>query len=257
MHNYEGNHHPAHEHSASLGTGLTYITQITLTHEHMFRRRFWISTLISIPVLLDSQAVQGWVGFGMPAFSGSQWVTPVFSVAVSLYGGLPFLSMAVPEIRGRRPGMMLLISLAISTAFLYSLATLVLPGTTPFFWELVTLIDIMLLGHWIEMRSIRQASGALDELAKLMPDEAGKILDSGETETVSVHSLKQADRILVRPGASVPADGEVIDGELQRQRVDDDGGSFATGREVAWIRAGHRRHDQRRWELARTGDSHR
>ncbi len=212
MQNHEGNHHPAHEHSNSRHGAHEHHADHT-DHEHMFRRRFWISTLISIPVLLYSQAVQGWVGFGMPAFSGSQWVTPVFSVAVFAYGGLPFLSMAVPEIRGRRPGMMLLISLAISTAFLYSLATLVLPGTTPFFWELVTLIDIMLLGHWIEMRSIRQASGALDELAKLMPDEAEKILDSGETETVSVHSLKQADRILVRPGASVPADGEVIDGE--------------------------------------------
>ncbi len=182
-------------------------------HEHMFRRRFWISTLISIPVLIFSQTIQGWLGFSMPAFTGSTWITPIFSIAVFAYGGLPFLKMAVPEIQNRRPGMMLLISLAIGVSFIYSLATLILPGTTPFFWELVTLIDIMLLGHWIEMRSIRQASGALDELAKLMPDTAERIVEGGETETVPVHTLAQGERVLVRPGGSVPADGTVVEGE--------------------------------------------
>jgi len=102
----------------------------------------------------------------MPAFAGSNWVAPAFSVIVFLYGGVPFLQLALPELRSRQPGMMVLISLAISVALVYSLATLVLPGTEPFFWELVTLIDIMLLGHWLEMRSVRQASGALDELAR-------------------------------------------------------------------------------------------
>jgi len=182
-------------------------------HEQMFRRRFWVSSLISVPVLLYSEAIQGWLRFVMPAFPGSAWITPVFSVFVFAYGGIPFLRMAVPEIRNRRPGMMLLISLAISVAFVYSLATLILPGTEAFFWELVTLIDIMLLGHWIEMRSVRQASGALDELAKLMPDTAERITEGGETEEVSVSELAEGDRLLVRPGASIPADAEVIDGE--------------------------------------------
>jgi Cu2+-exporting ATPase len=213
MQNHETvNHHAAHEHSVSEHEAHEHHADHT-GHEQMFRRRFWVSSLISVPVLLYSQAVQGWLGCGMPAVPGSEWITPVFSVAVFAYGGLPFLNMAVPEIRNRQPGMMLLISLAISVAFIYSLATLILPGTTAFFWELVTLIDIMLLGHWIEMRSIRQASGALDELAKLMPDTAERILDNGETETVSVPSLKQGDRVLVRPGASVPVDGDVLEGE--------------------------------------------
>ncbi|HEX9798272.1 MAG TPA: copper-translocating P-type ATPase [Anaerolineales bacterium] len=182
-------------------------------HETMFRRRFWISTLLSIPVLLFSPTVQNWLGFSMPSFPGSQWITPLFSVIVFGYGGIPFLQMALPEIRSRRPGMMLLISLAISVAFVYSLATLILPGTEPFFWELVTLIDIMLLGHWIEMRSVRQASGALDELAKLMPDTAERINDQEQIEQVPVSELKAGDRLLVRPGASVPADGQVVEGQ--------------------------------------------
>ena len=132
---------------------------------------------------------------------------------VFFYGGLPFLKMAVPELKNRQPGMMTLISLAISVSFLYSLATLFLPGQADFFWELVTLIDIMLLGHWIEMRSVRQASGALNALAKLMPDTAERIRPDGSTETVAANQLHNGDRLLVRPGASIPADGEVVEGE--------------------------------------------
>ncbi len=179
----------------------------------MFRRKFWISTLLSIPVLLYSETLQGWLGFTAPAFPGSAWITPVFSVIVFAYGGLPFLKMAVPEVRQRKPGMMTLISLAISVAFVYSLTTLLLPTGKAFFWELVTLIDVMLLGHWIEMRSVRRASRALDELAKLMPDTAERILSDGETEEVKVSELQEGDLVLVRPGASVPADGEVVEGE--------------------------------------------
>ncbi|MGD8487591.1 MAG: copper-translocating P-type ATPase, partial [Anaerolineae bacterium] len=134
---------------------------------------------------------------------------------VFLYGGIPFLQMAVPELRNRKPGMMTLISLAIVVAFVYSLASLFLPGQTGFFWELVTLIDIMLLGHWIEMRSVRQASGALNELAKLMPDTAERVLPEGDTEEVPVAELEQDDLVLVRPGGSVPADGEVEEGESE------------------------------------------
>ena len=181
-------------------------------HEEMFRKRFWVSLALSIPVLLYSPIVQELLGFRMPAFPGSDWIEPVFSVIIFLYGGVPFIQMALPELRNRQPGMMTLISLAISVAFVYSLAALVIPGEMGFFWELVTLIDIMLLGHWIEMRSVRQASGALNELAKLMPDTAERVRPGGETETVPVDQLRSGDLVLVRPGASVPADGEVVEG---------------------------------------------
>jgi len=181
-------------------------------HEQMFRRKFWISSLLSIPVLLFSPTIQTWLGYSLPAFPGSQWITPIFSVIVFIYGGLPFIKLAIPELKQRQPGMMTLISMAISVAFVYSLAALFMPTGTTFFWELVTLIDIMLLGHWIEMRSIRQASGALNELAKLMPDTAERIGQNGETKTVSVDELQKGDLVLVRPGASVPADGEVEEG---------------------------------------------
>jgi P-type Cu2+ transporter len=182
-------------------------------HEQMFRQRFWVSLLLSIPVLLYSEMIQMWLGFTMPAFPGSQLIVPVLSVIIFAYGGLPFLQMAVPELRNRQPGMMTLISLAITVAFVYSLAAQFLLQGDTFFWELVTLIDIMLLGHWLEMRSVRQASGALDALAKLMPDTAERERPDGSTEEVPVSQLRGGDLLLVRPGASVPADGEVERGE--------------------------------------------
>ncbi len=184
-------------------------------HEEMFKRRFWVSLVLSIPVLLYSPTIQGWLGFTAPAFPGSRWITPLFSVIIFAYGGVPFLQMARPEVRRRQPGMMTLISLAISVAFIYSLAALFIGTDTGFFWELVTLIDVMLLGHWIEMRSVRQASGALDELAKLMPDTAERILPDGRTEEVPVTALQPGDLVLVRPGASIPADGQVEAGESE------------------------------------------
>jgi len=121
--------------------------------------------------------------------------------------------MAIPELRNRQPGMMTLISLAISVAFVYSWAAVFIAPGTGFFWELVTLIDVMLLGHWLEMRSVRQASGALDELARLMPDTAERIRPDGDTEEVAVSRLRVGDLVLVRPGASIPADGRVVEGE--------------------------------------------
>jgi Cu2+-exporting ATPase len=182
-------------------------------HEQMFRNRFWICLVLTIPVLLYSPMIQQWLGFSMPKFPGSQWITPAFSVIIFFYGGLPFLRMARPEIQNRRPGMMTLISLAIFVAFVYSVFALFLPTGSSFFWELVTLIDIMLLGHWLEMRSIRQASGALNELAKLMPDTAERIKEDGSIEEVKASQLMNGDLVLVRPGASVPADGHVEEGE--------------------------------------------
>jgi len=116
-------------------------------HEQMFRRRFFVSMLLSIPVLLYSEMLQGWLGFSVPAFTGSEWINPVFAVVVFAYGGVQFLRMAAPELKDRSPGMMTLISMAISVAFVYSLASVFFPTESAFFWELVTLIDIMLLGH--------------------------------------------------------------------------------------------------------------
>ena len=182
-------------------------------HENMFRTRFWWSLLLTVPVLLFSSALQSWLGFSMPAFPGSYWISFIFSLVIFGYGGLPFLKMAVPEIKDRKPGMMTLISLAISVALIYSLLAQLTNIGEGFFWELVTLIDIMLLGHWLEMRSVRQASGALNELAKLMPDTAERIKEDGSIESVPATSLRTGDLLLVRPGASVPADGEVTEGE--------------------------------------------
>jgi P-type Cu2+ transporter len=181
-------------------------------HEAMFRTRFWWSLLLSIPVLVYSEMIQHWLGFRPPAFPGSEWVPFVFSVVIFAYGGMPFLSMALPELRNRAPGMMTLISLAISVAFVYSVVAQLFNLGEDFFWELVTLIDIMLLGHWLEMRSVRQASGALNELAKLMPDTAERIHHGDMTESVPVSALQTGDLVLVRPGASIPADGEVVEG---------------------------------------------
>lgn len=181
-------------------------------HEQMFRNRFWVSLVLTIPVLLFSPMIQEWFGFAMPEFTGSSLIGPAFAIAIFAYGGVPFLQMAVPEVQNRKPGMMTLISLAITVAFAYSLFAAVSGTSMGFFWEMATLIDIMLLGHWLEMRSVRQASGALNELAKLMPDTAERITENGNTEEVNVAELHKGDVVLVRPGASVPADGEIIEG---------------------------------------------
>ncbi len=180
-------------------------------HERMFRDRFWVSLVLTVPVLLFSPMVQNWLGFSMPSFSGDRWVGPGFAILIFFYGGLPFLQMAVPELKSRKPGMMTLISLAITVAFVYSVFAMFVAPESGFFWEMATLIDIMLLGHWVEMRSVRQASGALDALAKLMPDTAERITPEG-VEEVAVHELREGDLLLVRPGASIPADGVVEEG---------------------------------------------
>jgi Cu2+-exporting ATPase len=182
-------------------------------HEGIFRSRFWISLVLSVPVILFSQSVQGWLGYKTPQFWGSSLIVPIFSLVVFSIGGLPFLKMALPEIKGRTPGMMALISLAIIVALIYSIAASLFRLGESFYWELVTLIDIMLLGHWIEMRSIRQASGSLNDLAKLLPDMAERINPDGEVAMVSVSLLQPGDLLLIRPGASVPADGIVLEGE--------------------------------------------
>jgi Cu2+-exporting ATPase len=179
----------------------------------MFRTRFWVCLVLSIPVLVFSPMLGMLLGFKVPAFTGSSWIPLIFSLVIFGYGGIPFLQMAVPEIRSRQPGMMTLISLAISVAFIYSLSAQFVALGEGFFWELVTLIDIMLLGHCLEMRSVRQASGALNELARLMPDSAERLASDGSTQTVPARSLMNGDLVLVRPGTAIPADGEVTEGQ--------------------------------------------
>ena len=177
----------------------------------MFRDRFWLSLVLSVPTLVWSDALQGWFSYRAPAFPFSEYVPAVFGTAVFFYGGVVFLRGAAGELRGRLPGMMTLISLAIVVAFVYSLAvTLGWPGEA-LWWELATLVTIMVLGHWIEMRSIGKARGALKELAKLLPDMAVRVTPAG-TEEVPVSDLSDGDIVLVRPGASVPADGVVREG---------------------------------------------
>lgn len=177
-----------------------------------FRDRFWVTLALTVPILYFSPTLQDWLGYEAASFPGSQWVTPVLAVVVFAYGGLVFLRHARHELAGRRPGMMTLISLAITVAFLYSLAiTLGFPGE-PFYWELATLIVIMLLGHWVEMRSVEGASRALEHLAELVPPTARRLTADGDTEEVAVDELREGDKVLVRPGDQVPIDGRVREG---------------------------------------------
>ncbi len=181
-------------------------------HEELFKRRFLVCFVLSLPVLYYSPMLQGWFGYSAIAFPGSEFIGPVLGTVVFLYGGVPFLRMGAVEARKREPGMMLLISLAITVAFVYSVAAVALDIGEPFFWELVTLVVIFLLGHWIEMRSVRRASGALDELAELVPDTAERLHEDGEIEEIRVNELAEGDLVLVRPGSNVPADGVVEEG---------------------------------------------
>ncbi len=193
-------------------------------HATMMRNRFWVSLPLTFIVLLYSPMIQLWFGFTAPQFPGSKLVAPIIGTIIFIVGGFPFLSMARQELAIRQPAMMTLISLAITTAYLYSMGIFLFPindaikmpatgGMTDFFWELATLITIMLLGHWIELRSVGQAQGALRELAKLLPDQAERILLDGQTENVTVSQLRSGDRVLIRPGTSIPADGVVSEGD--------------------------------------------
>lgn len=175
----------------------------------MFRDRFWLSLVLTIPVVLYSHMVQEWLGFTMPEFLGSEWIPFVLGSVIFFYGGTVFLKSALGELKARMPGMMTLISLAILSAYIYSVATTFFISGSEFFWELATLIVVMLLGHWMEMRSVSNAQGALKELAKLLPDTAE--LEDGTT--IAVSELKLGDVVLVRPGAKIPADGEVVGGQ--------------------------------------------
>jgi P-type Cu2+ transporter len=201
-----GQHGSGHEgHGAHGGHG---------DHAAQFRDRFWLSLVLTLPVVVYSEMVQDWLGFTPPQFPGSQWVAPVLGTVVFLYGGRPFLEGGLAELRSRQPGMMLLISLAILVAFGASLATVFGVFELEFWWELSLLIVIMLLGHWLEMRALGQASGALDALAALLPDEADLVTQEG-TRTVPIAALTVGDLVLVRPGGRVPADGQIVEGEAE------------------------------------------
>ncbi|CAN5659808.1 heavy metal translocating P-type ATPase [soil metagenome] len=195
-------HHEEHEHDKHAGH-----------NPDMFKKKFWLSFVLTIPVLLYSHTVMEWLNYQMPTFTGSQWIPAILGTVIFFYGGLVFLKGAKVEIVARLPGMMTLISMAITIAFGYSLAiTLQLVDGMDFWWELATLVTIMLLGHWLEMASASNAQGALRELAKLLPDEAEVVTSKG-TNKVAVSELKIGDTVLVRPGSSVPVDGEVVKGE--------------------------------------------
>jgi Cu2+-exporting ATPase len=183
-------------------------------HAAQFRDRFWVSLALTVPVVAYSEMVQEWLGFTPPRFPGSEWVAPVLGTVVFLYGGWPFLQGGLAEARDRRPGMMLLISLAILVGFGASAASALGLFDLEFWWELALLVVIMLLGHWLEMRALGQASGALDALAALLPDQAERV--RGDlVETVPVADLAVGDVVLVRPGERVPADGTILEGEAE------------------------------------------
>ena len=178
-----------------------------------FKKRFWVSIVLTIPILILSPMIQGFVGFGDAIrFGGDLVVLFALSSVVFFYGGWPFLKGLFSEVRGRKPGMMTLIAVAITTAYVYSSAVVFGLVGKIFFWELATLIDVMLLGHWIEMRSVMGASKALEELAKLMPSEAHKIMADGSIVDVPLSDLQANDQVLVKPGEKIPADGDVVAG---------------------------------------------
>lgn len=197
---HEYNHSEHKEHDKHAGHSVA-----------MFKDKFWLSLLLTIPVLVYSEMIQHWLNFTPPSFAGSQYVPFVFSSIIFFYGGLVFIKSALGELKDKLPGMMTLISLAIMTAYVYSVATQFFIEGDGFFWELATLVTIMLLGHWLEMASVAKAENALDAISKLLPDKAEKLVNGKPTQ-VLVSELKVGDLVLIRPGASIPVDGVIVDG---------------------------------------------
>jgi Cu2+-exporting ATPase len=210
----------------------------------MFKRKFWGTLLLSVPTLVWAPMLQHWFSYAAPTFPGARYIPALFGTLVFAYGGWVFIQGARQELADRKPGMMTLISLAITVAFVFSLAvTFGYPGMD-LWWELATLVTIMVLGHWIEMRSISQASGALRELTKLLPANAVRIVGDS-VEEVALTDLHEGDLVLIRPGTNVSADGVVKDGNSAGERVDDHGrirsrdeacGRFSDCRDDQWIR---------------------
>lgn len=183
-------------------------------HADMFRIAFWRNLALAVPVLVFSTQIQDWFNYEL-SFPGSQWVAPVLGTVIYFYGGKPFLTGGIAEARSRQPGMMLLIALAITVAFASSIVSLTNALDLEFWWELASLIVIMLLGHWQEMKAIGQAQGALAALAELLPDEAERVTTTGDIETVAIADLAVGDRLLIRSGSRIPADGTIVDGSVE------------------------------------------
>ncbi len=177
----------------------------------MFRDKFWLSLALTLPVVFWSGEVQHWLGYRTPTFPGSRWIPAILGTIIFVYGGSVFIQGAWHELSGRQPGMMTLLSLAIVVAFAASLASTLGVFEVDVWWELATLISVMLLGHWLEMKAVAQAHGALDALAALLPDTAERVTESG-IEKVPLADLRVSDVVLVRPGSRVPADGVVREG---------------------------------------------
>lgn len=196
----------------------------------MFRNKFWVVLALSVPVVLYSDITVTLTGFLAPEFPGSQYLPLTLSTIIFFYGGWVFLRGAYQELAARLPGMMTLIALAVLTAYSYSVYVDVFGGGRDLFWELSTLVTVMLLGHWMEMRAVSGAQAALKELSKLLPDEAEVIRD-GKTETVALSELKQGDMVLVKPGGKVPADGEVTEGQSEVNEAMVTGESKPVGKE--------------------------
>ena len=214
MHNHHHDHHNQPESTQMDHRAHQGHDQHAGHSPGMFRDKFWISLILTVPVVFWSEHIQMLFGYHAPEFFGSTWISPVLGTIIFFYGGWVFVQGAYREIKALLPGMMTLISLAITVAFLFSwIVQLRLIDTEALWWELATLISIMLLGHWIEMRSIVQAQGALQELAKLLPDTAMRITEEGEEEKIAVSELRKGDLVLVRPGESIPADGVVLKGK--------------------------------------------
>src|SRR5665647_2268364 len=182
-----------------------------MMHTGMFKKRFFICLALTIPVLLLSETIQTWFHFTITT-PYQTYILLVLAAVIYVYGGLPFLKGLTEEVRKLQPGMMTLIGTAISVAFFFSAATVFFPIGSDFFWELATLIDVMLLGHWIEARSVLGASRALEELVKIMPTLA-HFVKNGEIVDVPVSELKVDDVVLIRPGEKIPSDGIVVEGE--------------------------------------------
>ncbi|MEV4715040.1 heavy metal translocating P-type ATPase [Micromonospora sp. NPDC049374] len=205
-----GHHHAGHGSAGGHGSHDKHAGH----DPEQFRRKFWLSLALTIPIVVTSHMVMGWFGYTID-FPGMSWVGPVLGSVVFFYGGWPFLIGGVREVRDRAPGMMLLISMAITVAYVASMATSLGAFDLDFWWELAALVSIMLLGHWQEMKAIGQAQGALAALAALLPDDAEQIDADGAVRRVPVAELRVADVVLVRSGGRVPADGRIIDGSAE------------------------------------------
>src|SRR5215472_11361064 len=209
--------HHDHQHAPRPRAGHS-VSSFHAGHDHhaghsvaMFRDKFWLSLALTIPVIIWSKEVQHWLGYEAPSFPGAQFIPAILGTAVFFYGGLVFVRGARGELADRKPGMMTLITLAIVVAFGTSLASTFGLFQVEVWWELASLITIMVLGHWLEMRAISNARGALDALAALLPDMAERVKGT-ETETVPLSALRPGDVVLVRPGGRAPADGIVVEG---------------------------------------------